>query len=64
MTEIALTEEELLAQVETDAKAMCVSLVAAIDGGVSQIKLMPMLIGILKEGGLLPEGKIPFPFGG
>lgn len=63
MTE-TLTEDQLLAEVETSARALCGALVAAIDGGVPQIKLMPQLITILREAGLLPEGRLPFGLSG
>lgn len=55
-----MTPEEHILQVRADGQALCRSLVAAIEADVSQALLLPELIAVLREGGLLPDmSKLP-----
>ena len=51
----------LIEKMRADASQLAASIVAAADGGVPQSRIMPELISVLRESGLLPAGmRIPF----
>jgi hypothetical protein len=58
-----MTEEQsaIMGTVRASANALAESLQAAEASGIGQATLLPELIKIMRESGLLPEGiKIPF----
>lgn len=47
--------DDLLAAVERDAQTLCRSVHAATEGGVSEALLLPALISVFREAGMLPQ---------
>jgi len=55
------TQTAALEQVRTDARAFAATLTAAEEAGISHAVLLPELIAIMRETGLLPKtGGLPF----
>ena len=50
-----MTEQELVDQVETTAQALCNAMHAAVEGGVSQALLLPALVSVFREAGMIPD---------
>jgi hypothetical protein len=51
-----VTADELLAKVETDTRSLCESIKAAEAAGISYAVVMPRLILVLREQGMMPDG--------
>ena len=51
-----MSDQELLAAVETNGRALCEAVHTALEGGVSQALLLPTLLGVFREAGMIPEG--------
>ena len=49
-----MTEPELIEQVKEKAVALIAALNEAVDGGVSQAVLLPELMSLFRESGLMP----------
>lgn len=59
MTDVAV--DPLLSKMRADAATLAASILAAVEGGVPQSTIMPELISVLRESGLIPSGmRIPF----
>lgn len=49
------TDELLIAAVESHGRDLCNAVHAAIDGGVSQALLLPSLLSVFREAGMIPQ---------
>jgi hypothetical protein len=56
-------QEVFVARVRDNAQELAAALTEAVDAGVSQAVLLPELIAVLKESGLLGDSPLPFGFG-
>lgn len=50
-----MTEAEHVAAVEAHARDLCASLHAATEAGVSSALVLPALIGVFREAGMIPQ---------
>lgn len=58
------TPAELVADVERDARTLAESLKAANEAGVSPALILPRLVLVFREAGMMPEGFTLPGFGG
>lgn len=55
MPEQGLTEHEHLAVVEAQARDLCTAVKDATEAGVSDALLLPTLLAVFREAGMLPD---------
>lgn len=55
MPELELSAEQHVIVVEAKARELCDSVKAATEAGVSDALLLPALLGVFREAGMLPD---------